>query len=73
MEEYIYREEDFISSKSLKQLNDVMAQHDFMPDEIKGKVAFQRVFKYYVLTVILQKEWRKTTTNKQKTNYKLFM
>jgi len=48
MEEYIYREEDFISSKSLKQLNDVMAQHDFMPDEIKGKVAFQRVFKYLV-------------------------
>lgn len=48
MEEYRYIEEDYIDAKTLKQLNNVMVQHDFSPDEIQSKVAFNRVFSYLV-------------------------
>ena len=44
MEEYRYIEEDYIDTKTLKQLNNVMVQHDFSPDKIESKVAFKRVF-----------------------------
>lgn len=48
MEEYRYKEGDFIAPESMEQLNVVMAQHDFSPDEIESKVAFNRVFNYLV-------------------------
>ena len=48
MEECRCIEEDYIDAKTLKQLNNVMVQHDFSQDKIESKVAFKRVFDYLV-------------------------